>query len=84
MIFENKDKIYSIQEVSELANIHPQTIRNWEKYGLITPQRINGSQRIFSKKELERIELILELKNQGFNVVGIKHMIDSQSTEQTT
>jgi MerR family transcriptional regulator/heat shock protein HspR len=71
-LFENKDKVYTINEVADIALIHPQTLRNWERNELLTPQRISGNQRVYTRKDLETIERIVELKEKGWNIQAIK------------
>lgn len=72
VIFEDKDKVYTINEIAQVANIHPQTLRNWEKYGIIKPQRLKGNQRVFMREDLERIEKICQWKEEGYNIKAIK------------
>lgn len=81
-IFKDKDRVYTINEVAEEANLHPQTIRNWEKSGLISPQRISGNQRVFTSKDLNRIEKIFNLKDRGFNIKAIKFMLLEEEKTQ--
>jgi DNA-binding transcriptional MerR regulator len=78
IIFENKDKVYTINEVAQEANLHPQTLRNWEKHGLLKPQRISGNQRVYMREDLERIEKICQLKDEGFNIKAIKHFLNGE------
>lgn len=78
VIFKDKDKVYTINEVAEEASLHPQTLRNWEKNGLLNPQRISGNQRVYMSKDLETIEKICQLKEEGFNIKAIKHFLDNQ------
>lgn len=72
ILFEDKEKVYTINEVAEQAHIHPQTLRNWERNGLLKPQRVSGNQRIYRKVDLELIEHIVQLKERGWNIQAIK------------
>lgn len=76
-IFNDKDRIYTINDVAEVAHIHPQTLRNWERAGLIEPQRISGNQRVYARKDLDRIELICMLKDKGLNVNAIVFILEN-------
>ncbi len=68
-----KRGLYSISVVSSLLDIHPQTIRLYERKGLIKPTRTEGNTRLFSDEDLEKIKMILRLSNDlGVNLAGIE------------
>lgn len=63
---------FLISQVSQLLNIHPQTLRQYEREGLITPSRTNGKIRLYSKRDLEEIKYILTLtRDIGVNLAGV-------------
>lgn len=65
--------LYSISVVSDILNIHPQTIRCYERKGLIKPTRTEGNTRLFSDDDLDKIKMILRLSNDlGVNLAGIE------------
>lgn len=65
-------KLYTIGVVASMYNIHPQTLRLYEKEGLIKPIRSKGRTRYYTEKDLERLELILMLsRDLGVNLAGI-------------
>lgn len=68
----DKDQpLYLISVVCEMLHVHPQTLRLYEKEGLITPQRIN-KQRLYSDSDVEKLNLILQLTRQlGVNKAGV-------------
>jgi MerR family transcriptional regulator/heat shock protein HspR len=70
----NKDKdqpIYMISVVSRMLRVHPQTLRLYEKEGLVRPQRTR-KQRLYSESDVERINLILQLTRElGVNKAGV-------------
>lgn len=68
-------KFYTINEVAEKIEVHPQTLRNWEKEGLITPQRIAGKQRVYSKEDVETVEKIMKMKQEGMQIKAIKNSV---------
>lgn len=70
-----KQKLYTIKDVSEETDIHPQTLRNWEKEGLLDPLRVAGNQRIYTQEDLDRIKHIMDLKEQGFQIKGILNVL---------
>jgi Zn-dependent protease with chaperone function len=65
-----KKALYMISVVSEMFNIHPQTLRTYEREGLIRPSRTEGNTRLYSQDDLERIELILRLTNKTTLLLG--------------
>lgn len=56
--------LLNISQIAKLLNLSPNTLRNWEKKGLITPQRSDGNQRLYSKQDLYRIRYILYLNRE--------------------
>ena len=67
-----KKFIYLISTVSKILNIHPQTLRQYEREGLVQPSRTNGKIRIYSQKDVDTIKTILTLtRDIGINLAGI-------------
>lgn len=67
-----KSKYLRIGEVAKQINIHEQTIREYERRGLIKPERSSKQTRLFSKKDLLRIEIIITLTQEmGINLSGV-------------
>jgi transcriptional regulator, MerR family len=66
-------KKYTIGVVAEMYNIHPQTLRLYEKEGLIKPYRSKGRTRYYTEEDLKRLELVLTLSRElGVNLAGIE------------
>jgi MerR family transcriptional regulator/heat shock protein HspR len=66
-----------ISVVAEMFNIHPQTLRAYEREGLLRPSRTDGNTRLYSQDDLERIELILRLtKELGVNLAGVEVILN--------
>ena len=65
-----------ISVVSRLVNMHPQTLRYYEKLGLIRPSRSDGRIRLFSLQDVQRLQKIQELQDAGVNPAGIKIILD--------
>ena len=64
--------MYMISAVAELYDIHPQTLRMYERDGLLRPNRSEGNTRLYSALDLERLELILTLtRDLGVNLAGV-------------
>ncbi len=82
------EPVYLISVVAKALNIHPQTLRQYEREGLITPSRTNGKIRLYSQRDIDRINLILRLTRElGVNLAGVdiilqlKDQIDSFEEE---
>lgn len=67
-----KEKVYMIAYVSSKYDIHPQTLRLYEREGLLIPSRSKGNTRLYSEKDLKKLEFILNLSREmGVNLAGI-------------
>jgi MerR family transcriptional regulator, heat shock protein HspR len=67
---------YSISVVSKMFDVHQQTIRLYEKEGLIQPKRSDGNTRLFSEEDIERLEEIIHLTHQlGINLAGVEMVL---------
>jgi MerR family transcriptional regulator, heat shock protein HspR len=63
---------YMISVVAEMYEIHPQTLRLYEREGLLKPSRTEGNTRLYTEEDLERLEFILNLARElGVNIAGI-------------
>jgi len=66
------EPVYLISMVSELLNIHPQTLRQYEREGLILPSRTDGRMRLYSQKDIDKIKMVLRLtRDLGVNLAGV-------------
>ena len=66
------DPVYLISAVAEILNIHPQTLRQYEREGLIKPSRTNGKIRLYSQKDIDHIKYVLTLtRDLGVNLAGV-------------
>lgn len=67
------DAVYVISIASELAGMHPQTLRAYERKGLISPARTEGNTRRYSRRDVERLRFIQHLtQEQGLNLAGVE------------
>src|SRR6202051_1409374 len=73
MVTKRKSKgAYMISSVAEMYEIHPQTLRLYEREGLLKPSRSEGNTRMYTDEDLERLEFILNLaRDLGVNIAGI-------------
>ncbi len=74
---ESRNKpLYMISVAAELTGMHPQTLRVYEQKGLVTPGRSRGNTRLYSQADIERLELISKLTDEGINLAGVVRIID--------
>lgn len=70
-------RTYSISAVAEMFDIHPQTLRLYEREGLLKPSRSDGNTRLYSDEDVERLEIILSLtRDLGVNLAGVEIIIN--------
>lgn len=67
--------VYVISVAAQLAGVHPQTLRNYERSGLLDPSRTSGGSRRFSDADLSRLRRIQELTTEGVNLEGVKRIL---------
>ena len=68
---------YMISAVAELYKLHPQTLRLYERVGLLKPSRSQGNTRLYTDGDLERLEVILTLaRDMGVNLAGIEIILN--------
>lgn len=73
---ENARAVFVISVAAELAGMHPQTLRIYERKGLIEPYRTPGGTRRYSQEDIERLALIQELTEQGLNLEGVRRVLE--------
>jgi len=67
--------VYVISVAAELAGVHPQTLRIYERRGLVSPSRTSGGNRRYSEADIARLRRVGELAGQGMNLEGIRHVM---------
>ncbi len=74
---------YFIGVVAEITEIHPQTLRHYERIGLLTPSRSPGNVRMFSQEDIERVRLIQRLTSElGVNLAGVEVVLNMRDRYQ--
>lgn len=67
-----EEPVFLISVVAKIVSIHPQTLRQYEKEGLLTPGRTDGKMRLYSQKDIDKIKTILRLtRDLGVNLAGV-------------
>lgn len=70
--------LYMISVAADLAGLHPQTLRIYEAKGLVSPQRTSGNTRMYSQADVDRLELIGRLTDEGINLAGVMRILDQR------
>ncbi len=74
---KRKSRTYTISAVAEEYDIHPQTLRLYEREGLLKPSRSEGNTRLYTDTDLERLEVILSLtRDLGVNLAGVEIILN--------
>ena len=69
-------EVFLISVAAEILGMHPQTLRKYERLGLIQPTRTVGSMRLYSRQELEKLRLIKRLVDElGINLAGVQRLL---------
>lgn len=75
MMRHHQQAVYVISVAAELAGMHPQTLRIYERRGLLTPARTQGGNRRYSDADIARLRRIADLASTGMNLEGIRHVM---------
>jgi len=71
--------VYVISVAAELAGVHPQTLRIYERKGLIDPGRTNGGSRRYSEADIAMLRRIQDLTNEGLNLAGVRRVMELEA-----
>ncbi len=71
--------VYVISVAAELAGVHPQTLRIYERKGLVDPARTGGGSRRYSDEDIEQLRRIQELTNEGLNLAGVQKVLELEA-----
>lgn len=75
--------VYMIGIAAELAGVHPQTLRIYERRQLVEPQRTSGNTRLYSEADIERLRLIQDLtQEEGINLAGVVRILELEDERE--
>ena len=78
---DGRDKpLYMISVAAELTGMHPQTLRIYEQKGLVNPGRSRGNTRLYSQADIDRLNLIARLTDEGINLAGVVRILDMRES----
>lgn len=76
------DAVYVISVAAELAGVHPQTLRIYERRGLVDPARTSGGSRRYSDHDIALLRRIQELTTEGLNLAGVQRVLELEADKQ--
>ncbi|MCU1485052.1 MAG: transcriptional regulator, MerR family [Actinomycetia bacterium] len=76
---ERDRAVFVISVAAELAGVHPQTLRIYERKGLVDPARTGGGNRRYSEADIERLRRIQVLTTEGLNLAGVKRVMELEA-----
>ena len=68
--------VYVISVAANLAGLHPQTLRQYDRMGLVQPSRAGGKYRLYSMRDVRKLRAVQDLAAEGLNLVGIKRVLE--------
>ena len=74
--------IFAIAQAAELAEMHPQTLRQYDRIGLVSPQRTRGNTRRYSLHDIDQLRQISQLSHEGLSLEGIRRVLDLENEVQ--
>jgi MerR family transcriptional regulator/heat shock protein HspR len=72
--------VFVISVAAELSGLHPQTLRTYERMGLITPGRTGGGGRRYSSEDIDRLRTIAQLTSTGIGIEGVRRILDLENS----
>ena len=76
MEFDDNTPLYTISVAASLAGLHPQTLRQYDRLGRVSPNRSGGRNRLYSMRDIERLREVQRLAGDGVNLTGIMRILD--------
>jgi MerR family transcriptional regulator/heat shock protein HspR len=74
--------VYAISVAAQLAGLHPQTLRQYDRLGLLSPTRVGGRNRLYSSRDIVRLQEIADLSAQGLSIEGVRRVLELQAEVQ--
>jgi MerR family transcriptional regulator/heat shock protein HspR len=81
---QQRRAVYVISVAAELAGVHPQTLRIYERKGLVDPARTGGGSRRYSDADISQLRRIQQLTNAGLNLAGVKRVLELEAALEQT
>ncbi|CAB4330466.1 MAG: MerR family transcriptional regulator [Actinobacteria bacterium] len=76
--FDDETPLYVISIAAQLSGLHPQTLRQYDRLGLVSPGRTLGHNRLYSQRDINRLRTVASLSADGISLVGIERILELQ------
>jgi len=76
---DENSPVFPIQAAADLAGMHPQTLRQYDRLGLVSPTRTPGQSRRYSLRDVARLKEVARLSGEGLNLEGIRRILDLEN-----
>jgi len=76
---DENSPMFAIAMAAELSNMHPQTLRQYDRLGLVSPRRTSGQSRRYSMRDVVQLREIARLSAEGLNLEGIRRILDLEN-----
>ena len=76
---DDDSPVFVISVAAQIAGLHPQTLRQYDRLGLVSPERVGGRNRLYSLKDIERLREVSRLSGYGVNLAGIQRILELES-----
>jgi MerR family transcriptional regulator/heat shock protein HspR len=74
--------VYVISVAAQIAGLHPQTLRQYDRLGLVSPDRVGGRNRLYSLRDIARLREVARLSSEGVNLAGIQRILTLESENE--
>jgi MerR family transcriptional regulator/heat shock protein HspR len=74
--------VYVISVAAQIAGLHPQTLRQYDRLGLVSPDRVGGRNRLYSLRDIARLREVARLSAEGVNLAGIQRILTLESENE--
>ncbi len=75
-IVASETPVYAISIAAQLAGLHPQTLRQYDRVGLVSAHRVAGRNRLYSARDVQRLRYVSQLSHEGLSIEGIKRVLE--------
>jgi MerR family transcriptional regulator, heat shock protein HspR len=82
IMFPESMPVYVISVAAQLSGLHPQTLRQYDRLGLVSPDRSNGRNRLYSARDIYRLREVARLSEEGVSLVGIVRILELEEQNQ--
>jgi MerR family transcriptional regulator/heat shock protein HspR len=72
---EDHIPVFAISIAAELSGLHPQTLRQYDKLGIVSPSRQGGTRRLYSRIDIAKLKYVAQLTSEGVNLEGVKRIL---------